>query len=550
MNNPLAHIRLSFENYLKKTFALSDELAKNCTFHLNVDPHKEAFGDLSSNAALVLAKELQLNPRQLAQKISTEFSDPALEKIEIAGPGFLNAFLTQDALKTLGRTLIEQKSQFFKLGQNSPHFKYDIEFVSANPTGPLHFGHGRGGIIGDVLGNILSFIGNQVVKEFYINDAGNQIERLGASLKARCLQQLGIAAQVPEDGYQGEYLIELAKECIATNGKEVADQDNAFFAAYAKEHLLALIKKTLDTYGIHFDIWFSEKQLHDNGSIAQAITILEKNGRIYESDGALWFKSTAFGDDKDRVVRKSTGEWTYVAADIAYLLNKAQRGFDKLILILGHDHHGYVSRLQGIRQALGIKPTLDVILYQKVTMKEEGVLVKMSKRAGIMVTLDDVIETVGKDVARFFYLHRKADAQLEFDLALALKQSEENPVYYLQYAYVRTGSILHKANSHPELQNITLADSELIGTAEAALIKKIASLKDLLESIANSYHTHQLSYYALELADLFHSYYAKNRVIELENVPLSRARLLMIELIRSTFAITLDLLEISKPERM
>lgn len=577
--NSIAHIQTAFSIYLKNTFGISDQLAQTCNFVLNVEPSRQEFGDLNANAAMVLAKALRpvsaqgfagqagleplvpsqtrgqdeksLNPRALAQQIVTEFKNPYISKLEIAGPGFINAYVTPQAFQDLANTLITQKEQFFKHDEDAPKHRYDIEFVSANPTGPLHLGHGRGAIIGDVLGNVLKCIGHDVTKEFYINDAGNQINKLGQSFKVRCQQALGIHAELPEDGYRGEYLLELAQECVKEYGKEVLDKPESFFDGYAKEFLLKKIKQTLEDYGVTFDVWFSEKTLHESGSIDRAIKLLQERKMIYEHEHALWFASTQFGDDKDRVVKKSTGEWTYAAADIAYLLDKSKRGFDHLVMILGHDHHSYAVRLQGIRQALGLERIdLAIILYQLVTMKASGQLVQMSKRAGTMVTLKDVIDEVGKDVARFFYLNRKADAQLEFDLDLALKKTEENPVFYVQYAYVRTGSILEKATAQAEFKDITIADAAGLGAAEALLIKKIASLKHLLEVIGTTHQTHYLTYYTTELADIFHRYYAQNRVIEMSNIAQSRARLLMIQLLRDTFATCFDLLGISKPQKM
>ncbi|MFI5333510.1 MAG: arginine--tRNA ligase, partial [Candidatus Babeliales bacterium] len=473
-----------------------------------------------------------------------------IERIEIAGPGFLNFFLTKHAYTELVHALTTDKAAFFKLDPGTHTQNYNIEFVSANPTGPVHLGHGRGGIIGDVLGNIVLFLGHRVTKEFYINDAGVQVQKLGASLKARCQQQAGIDAQLPEDGYQGEYLVDLARECIQEHSTLVLKESDEFFQEYAKEKLLHAIKKVLHDYGINFDVWFSEKSLHTNGSIERTLHLLQEHGHLFEHEGALWFRSTAFGDDKDRVLRKSSGELTYVAADSAYMQNKANRGFTQLIMVLGHDHHGYEERLQGLRKALDIAAPLHIVFYQLVKMKASGQLVRMSKRAGNIVTLSDVIETVGTDVARFFYLNRKADAQLEFDLDLALKRTDENPVYYVQYAYVRTGSIFAKAAQSTELHDITTNDAQYIGQEEQLLIKKIAALRPLLESIAHTYQTHVLTYYALELAQTFHSYYAKNKVIDLDNLNQSRGRLLMVQLTRNTLGMTFDLLGISKPEKM
>ena len=548
--NCIEQIQEAFASYLKKTFSIEEQTVSSTRFALNVDENKQQFGDLSSNAPMVIAKIINKNPRDIASQIITEFKHPHIKQLDIAGPGFLNATLQSDAVKMLAHELYTQKQEFFQLKQNIKKHNYSIEFVSANPTGPLHFGHGRGGIIGDVLGNILTFLGHTVTKEFYINDAGSQMQKLGTSLKIRCLQELGETVELPEDAYHGDYLIDLAKQCIEEHGSSIAQKPDQFFIDYGYKYLLKRIKDTLNAYGIKYDVWFSEKTLHTSSAIEHALSLLQQHGYLYEHEGALWFKATAFKDDKDRVLKKTNGEYTYAAADIAYLLNKAERGFDKLIMVLGHDHHSYAVRLEAIRQALSLTCTLDVILYQLVRLQASGELVRMSKRAGNIVTLDDVIETVGTDVSRFFYLNRKADAQLVFDIDLALKKTEENPVYYVQYAYVRTNSILQKASEEKQLQNICHSDNIHLGQEEVLLVKKIASLKELLESISVNYQTHLLTYYVLELATFFHRYYAQNRVIDLDNIEKSRARLYLVTLINSTLQTGLTLLGISCPEKM
>ncbi len=550
--NIIENIRTTFFAYLEQCFSLSQDKLANIEVYLSVNPNKEQFGDITTNAALILAKELSMQPRQLAQKIIDGYSHEAIEKLEIAGPGFINIVLTRHALEHLAAALW-QDPNFFKLSAQEQHFNYNLEFVSANPTGPLHLGHGRGGIIGDVLGNILAYLGHQTTKEFYINDAGSQIERLGSSFKIRCQQQLGIPAVLQEDGYQGEYLVDLAKECIQQHGNSIQLLDNpdSFFSTYAKDRLLEAIKKTLKSYGITFDVWFSELSIHQSGAIAHALSVLEDKGYLYKKDDALWFASSSFGDDKDRVLRKSSGELTYFAPEVAYLENKVDRGFNYLIIVLGQDHHSYVNRIEAVMQALGHKhEQITCILYQLVTLKESGELVRMSKRAGRMVTLHDVIATVGVDVARFFYLNKKADAHLEFDIDLALKKTEENPVYYIQYAYVRIKSILEKACWHEAFNDIRHADSAYVGETERLMIKKIVSLKQLLVSISRHYQTHLLAYYVIELAQMFHSYYAVNRVIDENNVPQSRGRLFTITLVHNTLKLCFDLLGISAPNHM
>lgn len=548
--NLIEQIQQSFVDYLERTFEITTALAQSCTFELNVDENKQQFGDLNSSAALILAQHLKRNPLQIGEQIAGGFTHEYIQKVELALPGFLNAYLKHDVFQKLSSELFVTKKEFFKLGPLREKHNYSLEFVSANPTGPLHFGHGRGGIIGDVLGNILKFLGHKVIKEFYINDAGAQIQKLGRSFKIRCQQAAGLNITMPEDSYHGDYLVDLANECIQQNGKAVLEKPDSFFEDYAKEKMLAYIKETLHEYGITFDVWFSEKSLHDNGSIDHAITILKQKDYLYEKDGALWFKATEFGDDKDRVLRKSSGELTYAAADIAYLYNKAMRNFDHLIMILGHDHHSYAIRLECARKALGLTQPLDIILYQLIKMKVSGKLMRMSKRAGHLVTLRDVISLVGPDVARFFFLNRKADAQLEFDLDLALKKTEENPVYYIQYAYVRTKSILQKAQEEIKLRDINDSDGLNIGPHEFFLIKKIVALKQLLETISTNYQTHLLTYYLFELATIFHRYYSKNRVIDQTAIDQSRGRLLVTLLLRDTFELCLRLLGISCPEKM
>ena len=547
--NIIESISHAFRSFLVETFSLPASQLNNEIVSLNTAEDKQQFGDLTSNAALTLAKQIQKNPRIIGQTIAENFHHPFIASIEVAGPGFLNITLTQKGFDLLACELFTAQTSFFKPSIHSEI--YNIEFVSANPTGPLHFGHGRGGVIGDVLGNTLSFCGHTVTKEFYINDAGAQMKKLGISLKIRYEQCAGMKTTLPEDGYHGAYLIDLANELHSEHKATLLDQPLEFFISFAKTKLLEHIKETLHDYGISFDVWFSEKALHDSEAIEQAFAILKKGGYLYEKEGALWFQSTLFGDDKDRVLKKQSGELTYASPDIAYMQNKVNRGHKHLIYILGHDHHSYATRLQGMLIALGLDTiSLDVILYQLVKIKEGSDQVKMSKRKGTIVTLQDVIDTVGKDVARFFYLHRKADAQLEFDLELACKHTDENPVYYIQYAFVRTGSILENAATHPSLTNITVKDLCTLSQEDSFLIKKIVALKDTLLAINNTYQTHLLTYYTHELAQAFNRYYNKNRVIELSDIKQSRTRLGIIIIMRNTLGLCLKLMGLSRPERM
>ncbi len=511
------------------------------------------FGDLSTNAALVLAKALKQNPRelgtQIVEVISGTLGDQAAS-VEMAGPGFVNITLSQQTWLKVATQLHTDLETFFAPSADAPRSSYLLEYVSANPTGPLHIGHGRGAIIGDVLGRILKFLNHKVATEFYINDAGSQIQKLGVSLKARVNGQ-----DVPEDGYHGQYLIDLA----ATVDEANKDNDASYFADFAKEKMLGHQKEILQKYGVEFDAWFSEKTLHEDGSITKAIDLLKEKQLAYEEGGALWFASTKFGDDKDRVIRKADGSLTYIAADIAYHKQKFDRGFATLIDILGQDHHGYVRRLKATMQALGYsQDQLLVILYQLVSIKIGDATVKMSKRAGTFTTLEEIIEAVGTDVARFFYLNRKADTHLDFDLEAALKKTEENPVYYIQYAYVRTSSLLQKAAAASDelagfVKSIATADAktlEGLTIDEIDLLKKVTSLQDILHAIEHSHQTHLLAYYSWELAQALHNFYAKARIIDVTNLPQTKRRLLLVHVLRGSLTLCLNLLGLSQPEKM
>ena len=537
--NSIEKLQNTFAEFIVSHFK-EDAAVRRMDFSLNTDPQKADFGDINTNIALLLSKPLQKNPREVAQEIVDNFQNDMIKKIEIAGPGFINFFLTDQAFKDLAEDLCEERDDFFKA--ENPDTNYNVEFISANPTGPLHIGHGRGGIIGDVLSNVLNFLGYNTTREHYINDAGAQMQKLGNSLKIRCQQELGEAVELSEDAYQGEYLKGVAQECIKEHGNEVVQKDDQFFIDYGYAKMLQQLKDTVNGYNIDFDVWFSERTLHPK-KVEAALKALQDNGYIFEQEGALWFKSTEFGDDKDRVLKKADGDYTYAAADAAYILDKASRGAQTVIIVLGQDHHSYPKRLDGMRQALGLTDVkLDCILYQLVSIKEDGEAMKLSKRAGRIVGLTDIIETVGTDIARFFYLNRKADAHLDFDLKLALSQTEENPVYYLQYAYVRTKSILEKAHEHKEFHHITSKDAEHLTSGEWLIIKKIIELKSLLNNISQNYQVHLIAYYLLDLAHSFHNYYHHNRVIEPKTVEQSRGRLLLTELVKEQFERCLKLM--------
>lgn len=548
--NCFEQIQSSFYSFLEKNLHIEPAIIKKSSFELNCDEEKQSFGDINSNIAMVSAKLLQSNPRQIAQTIIDGFKHEYVEKVEVAGPGFLNIFLTKQWYKVLTQELHEKKEQFFQSGYSKKE-KINVEFVSANPTGPLHIGHGRNGILGDVLATVYQFLQQDTCKEFYINDAGAQITKLGNSFKIRCLQQLGESVELPEDAYHGEYLTELAKTCVQEFGQNIQQKPTLFFETYAKEHMLNMQQETLEKYGIVFHNWFSEKQLHDHNKIESALQRLIDAGHTYEKDNALWFRSTTFGDDKDRVLKKSTGDLTYVSADIAYLIDKFERGFTKLFMILGHDHHSYKTRLHAIMQALGYNPDdLIVILYQLVNVIQDGKPVKMSKRTGRMITLIDIIEEVGKNVSRFFFLNRKADAELDFDINLALEQSSENPIFYIQYAYVRTHSIQRKATTDGLQLHTNHQYNQNFSQAEQLILKKICFLKTLLFDIASNHQIHLLAYYSYELATLFHKYYNTHKVIDSTQPELSEQRLQFISLVQQTLQTCFYLMGITPLKKM
>ncbi|MBP9765084.1 arginine--tRNA ligase [Candidatus Babeliales bacterium] len=528
--NSFEQLKSSFDTFLH-TLEIPANLITHAQFELNTDPEKSLFGDINSNVAMIAAKQLKCNPKVLAQQIVDQFQHPLVQKIEIAGPGFLNFFVHDQWFNDLSSQITQQQHEFFK--PNIQPASIHLEFVSANPTGPMHVGHGRNGILGDVLARILTFLGNSVHKEFYINDAGAQITKLGHSFKIRCLQQLGHDVSLPEDAYHGLYLEELAQNCVTEFGKNLELEPETFFQNYAKMHLLQQLQITLENYGIIFDQWFSEKSLHDHGQITQALDRLVRSGHTYEQDGALWFRSTTFGDDKDRVMRKANGELTYVAADVAYLIDKLDRGYEQLIMVLGHDHHSYKIRLESIMQALGYDHKhLHVILYQLVHVLKDGQPVRMSKRTGNMVTLEEVIQEVGKDIARFFFLYRKADAELQFDIDLALKQSNENPLFYIQYAHVRTMSIQKKAmEAGIDHTNVTL---DTCNQSEKLILKKICQLKYLLPQIAQNHQIHLLAHFTYELSHLFHAYYNQQRIIDTDNPATTQHRLAIVNVTQKT----------------
>lgn len=524
-------------------------------------PREEAFGDWSTNIALTSAKVARMAPRQIAEIIVKylETEGTYIAKVEIAGPGFINFHLDPRWLTRVVVDIERCGANYGRVDLGKGQ-KLQVEFVSANPTGPLHIGHGRGAVVGSVLANLLAAAGYDVQKEYYINDAGNQIKNFGLSLDARYRQALGQDVPVPEDGYHGEDLRELMAEVAAEHGDyylSLSDQERQeLFIKMALERKLNDIKNDLAEFGVTFDHWFSESSLHESGAIAETIKQLQANGNIYEADGALWLKSTAYGDDKDRVVIRENGVPTYLAADLAYHKNKFDRGFDKVINIWGADHHGYIPRMKAGVAALGRNPDdLEVLIVQLVNLIRDGQPVMMSKRTGKLVTLAEVIEEVGKDAARYFFIMRSADSHLDFDLNLAAAQTDENPVFYIQYAHARIASILRQAaelgiilaGSHPQAAGVNV---QLLETpSERALLKKLAFWPEEVRIAAANLEPHRIARYAHELAGLFHSFYNAVRVLT-DDPQLTAARLVLVEVTGVVLRVVLEMLGISAPERM
>jgi len=520
-------------------------------------PAHPEHGDFATNVAMQMAKPERKSPRAIAEIIVNKLagSSELIESLEIAGPGFINFFVKDAAWRTT-LTEINAQGPAFGTSKVGAGKKVQVEFVSANPTGPLHIGHGRGAATGDAVASLLAAAGFDVQREYYINDAGNQMNTLGLSGLLRYRELLGEKLEFPENCYQGAYIKDIARDAIAKVGdrflKAPQEEGVAFFAKMGGDLILKGIDEDLKSFGVNLDNWFSEQSLFDDGKVASAIAEMQGKGLIYEQDGALWFRTTDYGDDKDRVVVRSNGVTTYFASDIAYHRDKFERGFDWVIDVWGADHHGYVPRLKGIVQGLGRNPDdLGIILVQLVSLLRDGVPVAMSTRSGEFVTLKEVVDEVGRDAARFFFLMRRSDSQLDFDLELAKRQSTDNPVYYVQYAHARIKSIFETARERgfePRFENVRL---ELLQSADdMALIKKLSVYPEILEAAALNFEPHRITYYLQELAGDFHSFYNKSRVITPEEPELTQARLFLLHCAAITIKNALTVLGISAPERM
>lgn len=519
-------------------------------------PKDKEHGDYATNMAMQLARIAKKAPRIIAEDIVKHFNKEKanVSKIEIAGPGFINFFVKKDYLSDVIATVLEKGDSYGEVNVGNGK-KIQVEFVSANPTGDLHLGHARGAAVGDSLCNILEKAGYDVAREYYINDAGNQIENLAKSLEARYFQQLGKEVEMPEDGYHGQDIIDFAKEIVDTYGDRFVETDEeerlAFFREYGLKRELDKLKDDLADFRVKFDNWFSETSLYTSNKVQEILAELKERGVTYEKDGAIWFASTKYGDDKDRVLVKSDGTYTYLTPDIAYHKDKFNRGFEELINIWGADHHGYIPRMKAAIEALGYeKDQLDVQVIQMVNLYENGERVKMSKRTGKAVTMRELMEEVGIDATRYFFAARQVDSHLDFDLDLAKSQSNENPVYYVQYAHARICSMIRQAkNAGYELdKNANL--ERLTAEKEIDLMKKVAEYPEAVADAAKKRAPHRMTNYVYDLAQALHSFYNAEKVINEDDKELTLARLALVEAVRITLADALKLVGVSAPEKM
>ncbi|TCJ05248.1 arginine--tRNA ligase [Cytobacillus praedii] len=519
-------------------------------------PKDKSHGDYSTNMAMQLARVAKKAPRQIAEALIENFdsSKASIKKIEMAGPGFINFHMDNSYLTNLIPTILEAGDRYGETNIGGKQ-KVQVEFVSANPTGDLHLGHARGAAVGDSLCNILAKAGYDVSREYYINDAGNQINNLAWSVEARYFQALGMEKEMPADGYHGEDIIGIGKKLAEEYGDKYVHADEKerfdFFRAYGLKVEMAKLKADLEDFRVPFDVWYSETSLYENGKIDKALTALKDNGHIFEEDGATWFRSTTFGDDKDRVLIKNDGSYTYLTPDIAYHKDKLERGFEQLINIWGADHHGYIPRMKAAIEALGYnREALEVEIIQLVHLYKNGEKMKMSKRTGKAVTMRDLVEEVGLDATRYFFAMRSADTHMDFDLDLAVSQSNENPVYYAQYAHARISSILRQG----EEQGMTVgsqADFSLISSEkEMDVLKKLGEFPQAVGEAAGKRLPHRITNYIFELASTFHSFYNAEKVLDADHPERTKARLALIKAVQTSLKNALALIGVSAPEKM
>jgi arginyl-tRNA synthetase len=564
MTNIKEDLREQVRNVVRKAMATATEkglLPDTPIDEILVEtPKEEEHGDLSTNIAMLSAKKAKKPPVQIASILidNMDFSETYIERAERAGPGFINFFLKRSWLYDALRIISREREDYgrINIGQGK---KVMVEFVSANPTGPLHMGNARGGALGDCIASVLQAAGYDVTREYYVNDTGNQIEKFGISLEARYLQLLQgeDVVEFPEDGYQGEDIIDHMRDYVEQYGDRLLEADpeerRRELVNYALPKNLERIRKGLEAYGIHYDVWFSEQSLYDSGEFEETIELLKDEGLLYKKDDAQWFRATDFGAEKDVVIIRSNGLPTYFASDIAYHRNKfIKRGFDWVINLLGADHHGHVARMKAAVEALDVDPDrLDIIVFQLVRLFKNGEIARMSKRTGRAISLEELLEDVGRDAARFFFNTKTSGSHLDFDLDLAVRQSNENPVYYVQYAHARICSMLRLLESEgigvPAAEEVDLM--LLTAPEEINLIRKLAEYPDEIRISAQTLEPSRLTRYVTDVASLFHSFYTECRV-KGEEENLMKARLLLVSAAKTVIKNVLDILSISAPERM
>ena len=564
MTNIIENLRQQIRDTVEKSLAKSiqsGELLEIEIPYITVEtPKEKGHGDFSTNVAMQVSRLVKKSPRQTAEIIikNLETEGTYIEKMECAGPGFINFYLGNAWLYDSLKLINKEGTDFGRINTGNGQ-KVMVEFVSANPTGPLHMGNARGGALGDCIAGVLQAAGYDVTREFYVNDAGNQIEKFGISLEARYIQLLKgkDAVAFPEDGYQGEDIIDHMKDYIAQNGDKLLETEaverRSVLVDFALPRNLERIRSGLKSYGIEYDVWFSEQSLYDSGELEETLKYLRDNGYTIEKEGAEWFKATDFGMEKDEVVVRNNGLPTYFASDIAYHRNKfLKRKFDRVINLLGADHHGHVARMKAGVQALGVEPgKLDIVIFQLVRLYRNGEIAKMSKRTGRSISLTDLLDEVGRDAARFIFNTKASGSHLDFDLDLAVKQSNDNPVFYVQYAHARICSMLRLLESEgiqvPGADEVEL--TQLSTREELELIKRLAEYPDEIRISAQTLEPSRLTRYVTDVASLFHSFYTVCRV-KGERGELMKARLLLVDCTRTVIRNVLEILSISAPERM
>jgi len=523
-------------------------------FEIEIPPKKE-FGDLSTNAAMKLAKTLKKNPREIAQEIVKSLDeDPSFDRIEIMGPGFINFFLSNELLRGVVKTVLERKDEYGRENTGNG-VKIQFEYGSANPTGPFTVGHGRQIIIGDVLSEVFKELGYDVTREMYINDAGKQIKLLAQSLWARYNQLLGVEKEIPEGGYRGEYLVDIARDLVSEIGDKYKDLWNEeveeLFKQTALNRILSSMKDTLEKIGSSFDVYFSEKSLIEDGTVEEVLKLLKDRDVVYEKDGAVWLKVSAFIDEEDKVLVRSDGTYTYFMTDIAYHYKKYKRGFRKVYDIWGSDHHGHIPRMKAAMKALDIPDDFfNVILHQFVTLKRDDEIVRMSTRAGEFVTLDELLDEVGRDAVRYFFAMVDPNTHMVFDIDLAKAKSMDNPVYYVQYAHAR----IYNLFSNAEKKGVKFEEGkhlELLGNEEErVLMRNLGMFNTVLKEVAQMFAPNRLTNYLQSLAESFHAFYTKHVIVDPENPELSNARLNLALATGIVLRKGLKLIGVSAPERM